>query len=581
MNSLRIFFRRTFSDISIFAKLIISFLLLIFIPLIMTFVYSLSNLKDIHSEKLIQERQAVLEINADRTRQLMERMVSSVLYAETSDELSEKIRKNSMASEPENPVEIRMKNLQKWERINFFEQFFSDLTYTIIGYPCNITVITEDNRIFTNYSPVPGKVNQYMESIKYSLQSTQTYRAVWRGVEEDYSVNGIARSYVLTLIKPIRQKTTHKLRGAMVLSLPESSLRRYLSSQNDPPFLLVDSKSMNTVSLVEDGPVSISENYTSLETAVINDWLYLKTYMTPNAATNEFDIIWGRQLVVYAVCFIVFFFIAWKLSSNLAKPIQALTENIEKFPDEPLGLSYEQRDDEIGKLQRKFHEMHEKIYNLIETNREQEERKRRAELAALQAQISPHFLFNTLNSIRWAAVNNRNDKVVSMVVALGHLLKQTVSGSGEMITLEKEFEVLKSYVSILNMRHSMEFTAEFEIPSETKDYLVPKLIIQPLVENAILHGVAKKEGTDGVVKVHARIEGEFLVIEVSDNGPGFSDSFIEKTKTDPRNFSGIGLSNVKERLILNFGETSGLTYRSDPEKGTTVTINFHLSKRTA
>lgn len=187
------------------------------------------------------------------------------------------------------------------------------------------------------------------------------------------------------------------------------------------------------------------------------------------------------------------------------------------------------RKDEIGILQQSFEKMKRNINNLIQENKMKEKKKRDAEHKAMQAQISPHFLFNTLNTIRWASINNNTQKAADMVLFLSNLLHMTVAKEDEMITVEQETENLKNYVNILKMRHSKGFDLVIDIEDEIKKYKIPKLLLQPLVENAIIHGFDEII-TGGIIQVKgSTVNGSIVVISVIDNSKGMDQSTKDAT----------------------------------------------------
>ena len=193
-------------------------------------------------------------------------------------------------------------------------------------------------------------------------------------------------------------------------------------------------------------------------------------------------------------------------------------------------------------------------------------------MKALQAQISPHFLFNTLNAVRWAAINNNAKKAADMVLALTNLLRMTIVKGDELITVEEEIENLKNYSAIFQMRHSIEFQLHCDIEEDIRQYGIPKLLLQPLVENAIIHGF---EGivTGGVIEITGMKRDGFVVISVKDNGVGISpDSGLKVEDTRKLKFSGIGIRNVDERIKLYFGEKYGLRLASTEGKGTSAEV---------
>ena len=238
------------------------------------------------------------------------------------------------------------------------------------------------------------------------------------------------------------------------------------------------------------------------------------------------------------------------------------------------------RHDEIGILEDSFNIMRNNIKMLMQDNTDKERKKRDAELKSLQAQISPHFLFNTLNAVRWAALNNNTKKAADMVLALSNLLRMTVVKGDELITVEQELENLKNYSAIFQMRHAIEFELISNMDEEIKKYRIPKLLLQPLVENAIIHGF---EGitSGGVIEISGVREEGCILICVKDNGIGMDTEALpeEEDKTRPR-FSGIGINNVDERIKLYYGEKFGLRISGRKGEGTTAEIRLPLQEGT-
>jgi two-component system sensor histidine kinase YesM len=214
--------------------------------------------------------------------------------------------------------------------------------------------------------------------------------------------------------------------------------------------------------------------------------------------------------------------------------------------------------------------MKRNIKELMEENINKEKKKRNAELNALQAQISPHFLFNTLNSVRWAIINKNNDKAENMVLSLVKLLRMTINKQGEEISIAEEIDNIKNYIAIIKMRHGMNFEISYEIRDDLENYRVPRLLLQPIIENSIIHGFqGVSEG--GYITVKVRKE-ERVLITICDNGNGFN--YKEKNLSESKNlrFSGIGIKNVEERIKLNYGDDYGVLFKSEQGKGTKVIL---------
>ena len=264
-----------------------------------------------------------------------------------------------------------------------------------------------------------------------------------------------------------------------------------------------------------------------------------------------------------------------RILTNVIKPLKKLERhmsrvNLENFNEQVSIVS----DDEIGHLAGNFNDMLERIENLKEQVVEEQEDKRKYELQALQAQINPHFLYNTLDSIIWMAETN-DSNIVPMTEALAKLFRISLNRGNEEILLKKEIEHVRNYLIIQSMRYADKFIFDIQVAEEVEKCKVIKLILQPIVENCIYHGIKKKRGTGHIV-IRAFLDGQNLVIQVEDDGCGMSSEMCQKMvsyEVKPENISGsgIGVKNVNERIQLRFGKDYGLSYQSEEGKGTTVT----------
>jgi two-component system sensor histidine kinase YesM len=200
------------------------------------------------------------------------------------------------------------------------------------------------------------------------------------------------------------------------------------------------------------------------------------------------------------------------------------------------------------------------------------------EFKALQAQINPHFLFNTLNHIRWLADIQRADNVRQLVSSLLALLHGSMGKGGEHTTMREEIEHLKHYLEIQEFRYYDKFETFFDIDRRIEDAVILKFLLQPIVENALIHGIAPLQGK-GLVTIKGYLEGEDLILQVTDNGVGIPEEKLERI-LDPveeksrSRFSGIGLRNVSERIRLHYGSPYGLTVSSLRDLYTTVTVRL-------
>lgn len=264
-----------------------------------------------------------------------------------------------------------------------------------------------------------------------------------------------------------------------------------------------------------------------------------------------------------------------RILTNVIQPLKKLERHMARVTIENMNEQVNiTTDDEIGHLAGNFNSMLERIENLKEQVVEEQEDKRRYELQALQAQINPHFLYNTLDSIIWMA-ETQDSNIVAMTEALAKLFRISLNKGNEEILLKKEIEHVKNYLIIQSMRYADKFTFEICVEPEVEKCRIIKLILQPIVENCIYHGIKKKRGS-GHIRIRAFREECNLIIKVEDDGCGMSQEMCRKMlsyKVESENISGsgIGVKNVNERIQLRFGKEYGLSYQSEEGKGTTVT----------
>lgn len=231
---------------------------------------------------------------------------------------------------------------------------------------------------------------------------------------------------------------------------------------------------------------------------------------------------------------------------------------------------------EIRTLSASFNRMVRRIRQLMNQVKEEQEQLRRSELKALYSQINPHFLYNTLDSVVWLAQSGDQKNVVHMVMALAKFFRMSLSGGRESITVEEELQQVENYLIIQQLRFYNTFTYEISCEDEIKRAITPKLVLQPLVENAIVHGLGTL-GESGVITVKAQKRDNMLLFEVRDNGCGIPPEKLEHIlETSPKSRNGFGLKNVHERIRLGCGPEYGLTLESEPDEGTTVWVKLPL-----
>ena len=238
--------------------------------------------------------------------------------------------------------------------------------------------------------------------------------------------------------------------------------------------------------------------------------------------------------------------------------------------------------DEIGELVKNYNYMLTRISKLMEDEYMLGRQIKHLELKALQAQINPHFLYNTLDLANWMSVNTNSPQIGALVQALSRFYKLSLSKGEEIVTLCNEIEHLKTYIQIQNMRFSDSIKLEVELPEKYLDCLIPKITLQPIVENSILHGILEKEDESGTIKIHVEEDGNDILIIIEDDGVGMTTEKISSLLIDSNenDLHGYSIKNINDRLALHFGSKYGLTYESQYGKGTTVQVRIPQSVHT-
>ena len=258
---------------------------------------------------------------------------------------------------------------------------------------------------------------------------------------------------------------------------------------------------------------------------------------------------------------------AWMISRLITRPVFQLASAMKQVEDNRLDITlpplrgYE----EISVLSNGFNNMLAHIRRLLTDIRKEEEEKREAELKMLQAQINPHFLYNTLNVIRWRAVMHNEQIISKMVLSLIRLLEFSGQKTAEFVTIEKEVEHAKSYVELIQYQYGDKFTVDYQISSQLLSCYTIKFILQPLIENAIFHGLIPMEDI-GQLYVSIQPDADKIHFTIYDNGVGME---FPKGGYTPA-FRGLGLSNVNERLCRHFGKEAGLRIQSRINEGTRI-----------
>lgn len=474
-----------------------------------------------------------------------------------------------------------------------------------------IMLISSDDRIVSNhYTRItrdPLTLEPwYLKAVGSTSGITIISRPIGRNIRSQL---GYGSDDVVSIVKPIRDPDHfNRITGAILIDLrlesiqellADSSLGRdgylYISDQNGE---LVFAPVNQTIYRIAPRQIEGSEgrtlrrcnhevfqilykqsSYTGWTTAGV---FSIQSVLREVSFIRFYALIVGSFTVLLAILLSVFF------ASSIALPVEKLRSLMRQAETGDFSIRFsENRQDEIGQLGHSFNRMILEISNLIDQVYHEQQRKRETELRVLQEQIKPHFLYNTLDTIQWMAQEHRAQDIVDMVSALTQLFRVGLSKGQEMIPLREELRHVESYLFIQKVRYEDKFDYTISISPGIDQLRVLKVILQPLVENAIYHGIKERRGK-GHILVSAEREGPDLFLTVEDDGIGMPADKLAQLQEELKSSHqlhtdshkdwgegghiGFGARNVHERIFLNFGPDYGITYQSTWGVGTRVTI---------
>jgi len=302
--------------------------------------------------------------------------------------------------------------------------------------------------------------------------------------------------------------------------------------------------------------------------------------ITPSAPLRKSTMVyWLRLVLSWSVTAVLAICVAVFLARSLTRRIRAVSDQMSKVKNgPPVPMESPDENDEIGELIDSYNYMARQINNLMEQQKKQSEELRIAEFRSLQAQINPHFLYNTMEVINWMAQQGRTKEINQAVRDLSRFYRLTLSRKDSVGTLEDEIEHATIYVRLQNMRFDNGIDFVVDVPDEMMEYRIPRLTLQPVIENCILHGILEKESRKGTIVLTGWIEEGTMILLISDDGIGMSPEKVKDILTGRIETTGkgnhIAIYNTHRRLQILYGEDYGLHYSSTPGHGTEVELRI-------
>lgn len=301
-----------------------------------------------------------------------------------------------------------------------------------------------------------------------------------------------------------------------------------------------------------------------------------------NELIRSFQKIASWIVLVTLALFVLFAYFSFTFLKNILIPVNHIAAGFRELEGGNLNAHLEPSGQaEIRAMTYGFNAMVAKLKILIELNKEEERKKHEAEIRALQSQINPHFLVNTLNSIKFMAQVAKFDGIKNMAEALITILSCSFRSNISLYSVREEIDTLKSYAFLMGIRYADGFEITYSVAEDCLESLIPRLILQPLVENSIVHGFSDTEDI-GEILLNVRAHGDFVFFEILDNGKGMSAQEIEQVLQAKESSSekvSIGISNVNDRLKLNYGEEAALQIESEADHYTRITFQIPKQRK--
>lgn len=313
------------------------------------------------------------------------------------------------------------------------------------------------------------------------------------------------------------------------------------------------------------------------------NWKLVGVYYLSDLSAEQRDLTQFILLTV-VIGMLIFISVSFYMTDRITKPIAELEDSMRAVEMGDFNTQIDvQGEYEVVQLARRFNLMTLQIKSLMGQVVEEQEAKRKSELSALQAQINPHFLYNTLDSVIWMAENGKHQEVVKMVTSLARLFRISISRGRNVISVKEELAHAENYLTIQKMRYKDQFEYRFEVDDSILGYKTQKLLLQPIIENAIYHGI-RQMVDEGEIIIRAYEKEAVLYFEVEDNGLGMHEEVRagilanKDVKADEVRVGGVGVTNVYERIKLMYGENYGINIESEIEEGTKITLSIPVVK---
>lgn len=595
------------ASLSLRTRLVLSSVVCILFPIGCTVVISNYLTEDIIHEQAVAGSAESLQVAEFYITSLMSEVINISNYIQFDREI------NAMMSEEWNKKGINASNPEENLKLLDMARISEKLqAYTLTGTNVYISVLSKGGNSYTNYSYYENDPMRFFQQPWFTeLNQLSAFDIHWLGAHPTYIRSEQERNpFVVTFARTFRSYAAEPY-GYMIVSINESQIHEIFKKfQGSQQMMLVDGTGkiisernstligktfayFNRVPLDETKaavvPIGGEEFLLMGRPLPYADWVLI-SLVPYEDAVGKINVLNRTLFVVLPVVFTAFLALLVYLMRAFTKPVVRLGRFVSRVGDGNLDIRFPPgAGDEIGMLGQTLNVMLDRIQAMIRQMTLEQTLKHKAQLDMLQAQINPHFLFNVLNSIRMKMMVGGDPQSAELIGSLSSLLRMTINRNNEFVTLQEEVNTVVHYVRLLNFRHNQIIELEPRIASDCLLEEIPRFTIQPLIENAFLHGLQQKKG---VIRIAAWKEREGLAIRISDNGIGMDPEQLGKLRGTIRSdwqevaengkkVSGIGLKNVYTRLRLIYGEAVEMEFDSRPREGTEIALFIPAAKEEA
>ncbi|WP_110930412.1 sensor histidine kinase [Paenibacillus bouchesdurhonensis] len=560
--------RKKLNQISLYQRIQLSFIIFILLPFVVITYNSYTSIRDNVARNVKEASINTVDVTADHLNKTVESILFASLYfSELKDtEMLESLRILSEAT--------RFSDYEEFRRFRRLNEMSSVLMAQTIDADLRMFMLNAGNRVIMGNIDLPMFSVYSNESFQEAarLSSDEASHLHWFQWQEDNKLYYYAA-------KNIKDPVTQIHLATLFMGIPESYFNKLFDTLDNGSMMLLDQDGNRIVS-------SLNADYDPKKwirtEKVINNLGWKLVYVTP---VSQEETLVSREFLfsflTISAFFVVFLIFSVYLARRITTPIYHLRNTAKRYVGGDRSVRMQvQGKDEMALLGNVFNRMLDDINRLIEQVEVEQEEKREMEMQALFSQIRPHFLLNTLNSIKVELVM-AGDMAHSQIIASLISLLRAYIRPNEMATLEEECRLLENYLKIMHVRNKMDFHFNCCLEEETKDFQIPRLLLQPIIENAVIHGFALHP-EHATIQLNATWTRQLLTIEIADNGRGMAEDKLQalsvklnsQQEDDHSSSHGVGLINVSRRLKLAYGEGAALKVRSNEDGGLTFLLEI-------